>query len=91
MCLERVLHLACNYLAHSRFRPGLKVQGLDYKKFKLYDKPLPWDTYLVTFIIFCMFVAQFYIGLFPLDDKGMSAKERCQSFFLIYLCVPLFI
>lgn len=78
------------YFAHYRFRAGLKAQGIDFKKFKLYDRFFPWTTYSATFIIFCLFVAQFYIGLFPLHDKGMDAKDRAKNFFLTYLCVPLF-
>lgn len=78
------------YMAHYRFRAGLKAQGIDFKKFKLYDKFFPWTTYSATFIIFCLFVSQFYIGLFPLGGDDMTPAQRCESFFLTYLCVPLF-
>ncbi len=79
------------YLSHWRFRKGLAAQGIDYKKFKLYDRLFPWTTYSATFIIFCLFVAQFYIGIFPLGGDDMSAAARTQNFFLTYLCVPLFL
>lgn len=78
------------YSAHYRFRQGLKAQGIDYKSFKLYDRFFPWTTYSAAFIVFCLFISQFYIGLFPLGGADMSAKERCQNFFMTYLCVPLF-
>ncbi|GMG56298.1 unnamed protein product [Ambrosiozyma monospora] len=79
------------YISHYRFRKGLKAQGIDYKSFKLYDKFFPYTTYVGSFIIFVLFIAQFYIGIYPLDDEGMSAAERTQNFFLTYLCVPLFV
>ena len=78
------------YFSHFRFRSGLKAQGINFKKFKLYDKLFPWTTYTSSFIIFCLFVAQFYIGIFPLGGKDMSARDRVENFFLTYLCVPLF-
>ncbi|KAG0681502.1 hypothetical protein C6P42_004101 [Pichia californica] len=78
------------YWAHFRFRSGLKAQGIDFHKFKLYDRFFPWTTYSATLIIFALFIAQFYIGLFPLGGEDMSARARCENFFLTYLCVPLF-
>lgn len=78
------------YFAHFRFRKGLKVQGFDFRKFKIYDRFFPWTTYLGTFVIMVLFIAQFYIAIWPLDDAGMSAGTRTENFFLTYLCVPIF-
>lgn len=79
------------YMAHYRFRAGLKARGINYKSFKLYDRFFPWTTYSATLIIFALFVSQFYIGIFPLGGENMSAADRCENFFMTYLCVPLFI
>lgn len=79
------------YLTHYRFRLGLKAQGIDFHKFKIYDKLFPYDTYVAVVSVIILLGFQFYLGLYPLDDTGMTARERCQNFFLTWLYIPLFI
>lgn len=73
------------YIAHLRFRQGLKAQGKDLKSLPFKGFLTPWAQYLSLAIVLFVFGGEFYLSCWPFGEKG-SVK----TFFSSYLAAPLF-
>ncbi|KAJ5784318.1 Amino acid/polyamine transporter I [Penicillium pulvis] len=75
---------AC-YIAHLRFRQGLKAQGKDLSTLPFKGLLTPWAQYISLLLVAFIFGCEFYLSCWPFGEKG-SAK----TFFSSYLAAPLF-
>ncbi|OJJ36285.1 hypothetical protein ASPWEDRAFT_109179 [Aspergillus wentii DTO 134E9] len=73
------------YIAHLRFRNGLRAQGVDLRTLPFKGLLTPWAQYLSLLIVLFVFGCEFYLSCWPFGEKG-SVK----SFFSSYLAAPLF-
>ncbi|KAL4736289.1 amino acid permease/ SLC12A domain-containing protein [Aspergillus similis] len=73
------------YIAHLRFRTGLRAQGRDLGDLPFKGLLTPFAQYFSLLIVLFIFGCEFYLACFPFGEKG-SAK----SFFSTYLAAPLF-
>jgi amino acid transporter len=74
------------YLAHVRFRKGLKAQGIDYKKLPFYTRAAPYSQYFGMLLVVCFLAAQLYFAIFP-----FTGRPSAKNFFATYITVPLFV
>ncbi|CAI7603047.1 unnamed protein product [Penicillium pancosmium] len=74
------------YIAHLRFRQGLKAQGKDLRTLPFRGFLTPWAQYLSLTIVAFIFGCEFYLSCWPFGEKG-SVK----TFFASYLAAPLFV
>jgi amino acid transporter len=74
------------YLAHVRFRQGLKAKGIDYKKLSFYTRGAPYSQYFGMLLVVCFLAAQLYFAIFP-----FTGKPSAKNFFSTYITVPLFV
>jgi amino acid transporter len=74
------------YVAHIRFRQGLKAQGIDYKTLPFRDRFASYSQYLGLVLIILFLVAQLYFAIFP-----FTGKPSAKNFFSTYITVPLFL
>ncbi|KAJ6155330.1 hypothetical protein N7470_005896 [Penicillium chermesinum] len=74
------------YIAHLRFRQGLKAQGMDLRNLPFKGFLTPWTQWFGLLIVLFFFGCEFYLSCFPFGEKG-SAK----TFFSSYLAAPLFV
>lgn len=73
-------------LCHIRFRQALKAQGRSTDELTFVSPAGVWGAGWGFFMIFMMFVAQFYIAVAPI-----GAKPSAEAFFQSYLSFPIFI
>ncbi|KAJ5501057.1 hypothetical protein N7527_012178 [Penicillium freii] len=73
------------YIAHLRFRQGLRAQGKDLRALPFKGFLTPWAQYFGLIIVLFVFGCEFYLACWPFGEKG-SVK----SFFSTYLAAPLF-
>ncbi|KAJ5394594.1 uncharacterized protein N7487_012235 [Penicillium crustosum] len=73
------------YIAHLRFRQGLRAQGKDLSALPFKGLLTPWAQYFGLIIVLFVFGCEFYLACWPFGEKG-SVK----SFFSSYLAAPLF-
>ncbi|KAJ6014143.1 hypothetical protein N7540_008734 [Penicillium herquei] len=74
------------YIAHLRFRQGLKAQGKDLGTLPFRGFLTPYAQYLALIIVAFVFGCEFYLACWPFGEKG-SVK----NFFSTYLAAPLFV
>lgn len=85
VAIATLFEWSCCYIAHLRFRQGLKAQGKDLRTLPFRGFLTPWAQYLSLAIVVFIFGCEFYLACWPFGEKG-SAK----SFFSSYLAFPLF-
>ncbi|CAI4061277.1 amino acid permease SKDI_07G0060 [Saccharomyces kudriavzevii IFO 1802] len=73
-------------LCHIRFRKALTAQGRTTDELPFVSTVGVWGSYWGIFICILMFIAQFYVGLFP-TGTAPNAKD----FFMAYLSFPIVI
>ncbi|KAG7095266.1 hypothetical protein E1B28_006039 [Marasmius oreades] len=81
-------------LCHIRFRRAWKVQGHSLEELPFTALGGVWSSYLGLVLIVLVFMAQFYVALFPVPVNGPinpTPKERAESFFKAYLAFPVII
>ncbi|KAL5335907.1 amino acid permease/ SLC12A domain-containing protein [Aspergillus crustosus] len=85
VAIATLFQWASIYIAHLRFRTGLRAQGKDLRELPFKGLLTPYAQYLSLVIVLFIFGCEFYLACFPFGEKG-SAK----SFFSTYLAAPLF-
>ncbi|KAL4813895.1 amino acid permease/ SLC12A domain-containing protein [Aspergillus spinulosporus] len=85
VAIATLFQWASIYIAHLRFRTGLRVQGKDLADLPFKGLLTPYAQYFSLLIVLFIFGCEFYLACFPFGEKG-SAK----SFFSTYLAAPLF-
>ncbi|KIW37199.1 uncharacterized protein PV06_10549 [Exophiala oligosperma] len=83
--IATLFQLGCIYIAHLRFRTGLRAQGYDLKKLPFKGFGTPYAQYVALVVVLFVFGCEFYLSCWPFGEKG-SAK----TFFSSYLAAPLF-
>ncbi|KAJ5753399.1 uncharacterized protein N7511_007552 [Penicillium nucicola] len=85
VAIATLFQWASIYIAHLRFRQGLKAQGKDLASLPFKGFLTPWAQYFSLLIVLFVFGCEFYLACWPFGEKG-SVK----SFFSTYLAAPLF-
>ncbi|KAL4875736.1 amino acid permease/ SLC12A domain-containing protein [Aspergillus karnatakaensis] len=85
VAIATLFQWASIYIAHLRFRIGLRSQGKDLRSLPFRGLLTPYAQYFSLVIVLFIFGCEFYLACFPFGEKG-SAK----SFFSTYLAAPLF-
>jgi amino acid permease len=85
VAIATLFQWASIYIAHIRFRSGLRAQGIDRRTLPFKGFLSPYAQYLALVIVLFVFGCEFYLACFPFGEKG-SAK----SFFTSCLAAPLF-
>ncbi|OJJ07687.1 hypothetical protein ASPVEDRAFT_56988 [Aspergillus versicolor CBS 583.65] len=85
VAIATLFQWASIYIAHLRFRQGLRAQGKNLRDLPFRGLLTPYAQYLSLTIVLFIFGCEFYLACFPFGEKG-SAK----SFFSTYLAAPLF-
>ncbi|KAJ6100227.1 hypothetical protein N7467_001762 [Penicillium canescens] len=85
VAIATLFQWASIYIAHLRFRQGLKAQGKDLGSLPFKGLLTPWAQYFGLIIVLFVFGCEFYLACWPFGEKG-SVK----SFFSSYLAAPLF-
>ncbi|KAL4804745.1 amino acid permease/ SLC12A domain-containing protein [Aspergillus unguis] len=85
VAIATLFQWASIYIAHLRFRSGLKKQGKSLAALPFKGLLTPYAQYFSLLIVLFIFGCEFYLACFPFGEKG-SAK----SFFSTYLAAPLF-
>ncbi|KAK2759796.1 glyceraldehyde-3-phosphate dehydrogenase 1 [Arachnomyces sp. PD_36] len=78
-------------LAHIRFRRAWTLAGRDFTQLAFKSQVGVVGSYIGLTINILMLMAQFWTAVVPVDYKGMSARERVESFFEVYLAAPVVI
>ncbi|KAL2857629.1 amino acid permease/ SLC12A domain-containing protein [Aspergillus pseudodeflectus] len=86
VAIATLFQWASIYIAHLRFRTGLRAQGKDLSTLPFKGMLTPYAQYFSLVIVLFIFGCEFYLACFPFGEKG-SAK----SFFSTYLAAPLFV
>ncbi|CAI4045188.1 amino acid permease GAP1 SKDI_11G2490 [Saccharomyces kudriavzevii IFO 1802] len=71
-------------ICHIRFRKALTAQGRDLDELSFKSPTGVWGSYWGLFMVVIMFIAQFYVALFP-----VGASPSAEGFFEAYLSFPL--
>ncbi|CAG8284879.1 unnamed protein product [Penicillium olsonii] len=85
VAIATLFQWASIYIAHLRFRQGLRAQGKDLGSLPFKGLLTPWAQYFGLIIVLFVFGCEFYLACWPFGEKG-SVK----SFFSSYLAAPLF-
>ncbi|KAL4758878.1 amino acid permease/ SLC12A domain-containing protein [Aspergillus foveolatus] len=85
VAIATLFQWASIYIAHLRFRTGLRAQGRNLTDLPFKGLLTPYAQYFSLLIVLFIFGCEFYLACFPFGEKG-SAK----SFFSTYLAAPLF-
>jgi amino acid permease len=86
VAIATLFQWASIYIAHLRFRTGLRAQGKKLSTLPFKGMLTPYAQYFSLVIVLFIFGCEFYLACFPFGEKG-SAK----SFFSTYLAAPLFV
>ncbi|KAL2802183.1 amino acid permease/ SLC12A domain-containing protein [Aspergillus granulosus] len=86
VAIATLFQWASIYIAHLRFRVGLRAQGKNLADLPFRGMFTPYAQYFSLAIVLFIFGCEFYLTCFPFGEKG-SAK----SFFSTYLAAPLFV
>jgi len=78
-------------LCHIRFRRAWKLAGRTVDELAYKSQATVYGSWLGLFMNFLILVAQFWTGFAPIGYEDMSASERVQNFFEVYLAVPIVI
>ena len=76
-------------LAHIRFRKAWKLQGRSLEELAFRAQSGVVGSWLGLALNVLILVAQFWVGLWPIDYGEQSVSENVQNFFLQYLAVPI--
>ncbi|KAM5451269.1 histidine permease [Microsporum audouinii] len=76
-------------LAHIRFRRGWHAQGHSLDELTFRSQPGVIGSYIGLAFNMLVLVAQFWVGLFPIELKDKSSKGHAQSWFSVYLAAPI--
>ncbi|DAA75158.1 TPA_exp: Uncharacterized protein A8136_1909 [Trichophyton benhamiae CBS 112371] len=76
-------------LAHIRFRRGWHVQGHSLNELTFRSQPGLIGSYIGLVFNMLVLIAQFWVGLFPIDLKDKSVKGHVQNWFSVYLAAPI--
>lgn len=76
-------------LAHIRFRRAWKIQGRSLDELAFRSQPGVVGSWIGFIFNVLVLVAQFWVGVWPVDYKEMSAAEQAEHFFLDYLAAPI--
>ncbi|CAI4034795.1 hypothetical protein SMKI_11G2460 [Saccharomyces mikatae IFO 1815] len=71
-------------ICHIRFRKALTAQGRDLDELSFKSPTGVWGSYWGLFMVVIMFIAQFYVALFP-----VGGSPSAEGFFEAYLSFPL--
>lgn len=71
-------------ICHIRFRKALAAQGRGLDELSFKSPTGVWGSYWGLFMVTIMFIAQFYVALFPVGDSPSA-----EGFFEAYLSFPL--
>ncbi|CAI4585609.1 BAK_1a_G0033380.mRNA.1.CDS.1 [Saccharomyces cerevisiae] len=71
-------------ICHIRFRKALAAQGRGLDELSFKSPTGVWGSYWGLFMVVIMFIAQFYVALFPVGDSPSA-----EGFFEAYLSFPL--
>ncbi|AJP40072.1 Gap1p [Saccharomyces cerevisiae YJM1078] len=71
-------------ICHIRFRKALAAQGRNLDELSFKSPTGVWGSYWGLFMVIIMFIAQFYVALFPVGDSPSA-----EGFFEAYLSFPL--
>lgn len=71
-------------ICHIRFRKALAAQGRGLDELSFKSPTGVWGSYWGLFMVIIMFIAQFYVALFPVGDSPSA-----EGFFEAYLSFPL--
>lgn len=74
------------FLSHIRFRQAMKVQGKDLRELGYLSTAGVWGSVYGVFFNILVFMAQFWVALFPIGES----KANAESFFESYLAFPIF-
>ncbi|BGP02480.1 Amino-acid permease inda1 [Rhodotorula toruloides] len=78
-------------ICHIRFRRAWKVQGHHVDELPFRAAAGEYGSYFGLLVIALVFIAQFYIALWPLGGPASNPADRVQDFFLSYLAAPVFL
>ena len=81
-------------VTHIRFRKAWKVQGHSLEELPYTAIGGVYGSWCGAILIGIVLIAQFYIGLFPIESPGdppLTAGDRVESFFLSYIAAPIVI
>lgn len=71
-------------ICHIRFRKALAAQGRGLDELSFKSPTGVWGSYWGLFMVIIMFIAQFYVAIFPVGDSPSA-----EGFFEAYLSFPL--
>ena len=75
--------------AHIRFRKGWKLQGHSLSELAFKSQPGVIGSW-IGFIFNCIvLIGQFWVAMFPIDYASKTTSELVQSFFSVYLALPV--
>lgn len=75
-------------LSHYRFRRACKVQNRPIDDLGYVSTTGEWGSLYAVFFNILVFIAQFWVALFPMNNKG---KADAEAFFESYLAAPIWI
>lgn len=81
-------------VTHIRFRRAWKVQGHSLEELPYTAIGGVYGSWCGAILIGIVLIAQFYIGLFPIESPGdppLTGRDRAESFFLSYIAAPIVI
>ncbi|KAF9531465.1 APC amino acid permease [Crepidotus variabilis] len=78
-------------LCHIRFRRAWKVQGHSLEELPFQALGGAWGSWFGVVLIVIVLIAQFYIAIWPIGGMSDDPKEVAETFFQVYLAVPVMI
>lgn len=78
-------------LCHIRFRKAWKQAGHTLDELAFKSQAGVWGSWLGLIMNCLILVAQFWTGFAPVGYASMSAMDRVESFFEVYLAAPIVI
>lgn len=76
-------------LSHIRFRRAWKVQGHSLNELAFQSQPGVIGSWIGFSFNVLVLIAQFWVGFAPIDYGSMTAQERVQNWFSVYLAFPV--
>ncbi|KAI3614271.1 amino-acid permease inda1 [Moniliophthora roreri] len=76
-------------LCHIRFRRAWKVQGHSVEELPFQALGGIYGSIVGVILIVLVFIAQFYVAIWPVGSAGLSGRERAESFFKSFLAGPI--
>ncbi|KAK2750129.1 glyceraldehyde-3-phosphate dehydrogenase 1 [Myotisia sp. PD_48] len=76
-------------LAHIRFRQGWKAQGHSLDELAFLSQPGVFGSWVGFVFNFLVLIAQFWVGLFPVNLVNDSPAGRVENWFSVYMACPI--